>query len=121
MKVHNITKFIDRRRELRNQATEEENILWGELRNSKLGYKFRRQHSIGGYILDFYCAKKRLIIEIDGAIHESVSHKEYDKLRDKYFEELDYKVLRFKNTEVKNNLKKVINKVKNLCNGSPLS
>src|SRR3990167_3823730 len=106
-KVHNLQKFVDRRRELRNRATEEENILWPELRNSKLSYRFRRQHSFGGYILDFYCAKKRLIIEIDGDIHESVAHKEYDKLRDKYFEELDYKILRFKNSEVKNNLNKV--------------
>lgn len=121
MKVHNITKFIDRRRELRNRATEEENILWEELRNSKIGYKFRRQHSFGGYILDLYCAKKRLIIEIDGGIHQSVSHKEYDEVRDKYFEELDYKVLRFKNSEIKSNLEEVISKIKKSCDKSPLS
>lgn len=115
MKVHNIRKFIDRRRELRNQATDEENILWSELRNSKLGYKFRRQHSFGGYILDFYCAQRRLIIEIDGGIHDSIPNKEYDKLRDKYFEELDYKVLRFKNSEVKKSLDKVIKKIQKAC------
>ena len=115
MRVHSITKFIDRRRELRNRATEEESILWTELRNSKLGHKFRRQHSFGGYILDFYCAKKRMIIEIDGGIHQYVSHKEYDEVRDKYFKELDYKVLRFKNSEVKNNLDEVIKKIKQSC------
>ncbi|KKT96755.1 MAG: Leucine-tRNA ligase [Parcubacteria group bacterium GW2011_GWA2_45_15] len=111
-KVHNLQKFVDRRRELRNRATEEENILWSELRNGKLGYRFRRQHSFGGYILDFYCAKKRLIIEIDGGIHESVSNKEYDEVRDKYFKELDYKVLRFKNNDVKNCLNEVVKKIK---------
>lgn len=109
--VHNSRNLLDRRRELRKQATNEENLLWQALRDNKLGYKFRRQHSIGGYILDFYCSKKRLIIEVDGLVHEF--QKDYGKVRDKYFEELDYRVLRFKNEELVNNLEGVIDTIKN--------
>ena len=75
--------------------------------------KFRRQHSISGYILDFYCKEKRLIIEIDGEIHKKRENKEYDDVRDKYFTELNYKVLRFTNDEVENEIKEVVEKIKN--------
>jgi very-short-patch-repair endonuclease len=93
--AHNIQNLRDRRRELRRESTKTEQILWFQLRNSKLGVKFKRQHSIGGYITDFYCQKYKLIIEIDGEIHNTPKAKEYDKVRDKYFRELGYKVLRF--------------------------
>lgn len=109
MKVHNDRKFFARRRELRENATYQENILWKELRGNKLGYRFRRQHSIGGYILDFYCFRRRLIIEIDGDSHEF--NKEYDKIRDRYFTDLGYKTLRFKNEVVERNLPGVLNEV----------
>lgn len=107
MKVHNNKQFLNRRRELRRNSTAEEAILWEELRESKLGYRFRRQHSIGGYILDFYCFKERLIIEIDGDSH----NRDDDEVRDKYFSDLGYKTLRFKNSEVKSDLLKVIDKI----------
>ena len=58
--------------------------------------------------MDFYCAKKRLIIELDGKIHDKKENLEYDKIRNKYFEELDYKVLRFKNWKVDTDIKSVI-------------
>jgi len=108
--VHNLRELADRRRELRKQSTEAEKLLWQELRNNKLELKFRRQYSIGGYILDFYCSKKRLIVEIDGPIHNS--SKEYDSIRDKHFRELDYKVLRFKNNDVINRLESIIKEIK---------
>lgn len=102
MKVHNLTKLIDRRKELRKRQTPQENKLWWYLKDRRLlGFKFRRQSSIGGYILDFYCAEKRLIVEIDGEIHDNQEHRKYDELRDKYFRELDYKVLRFTNKLIK--------------------
>lgn len=110
--VHNNWKFTDRRRELRQNSTEVEKRLWFELRDMKLGPKFKRQHSIGGYITDFYCAKYKLIIELDGEIHNSEAAKEYDSIRDRYFEDLNYKVLRFLNTEVENNIEKVLEKIK---------
>ncbi len=92
--VHNNEKLKERRRELRHRSTKEEEILWSKIRNNKLGCKFKRQHSIGGYILDFYCPESRLIIEIDGASHNPKEAKGYDKNRDEYFKELSYKTIR---------------------------
>ena len=110
--VHNNERLKDRRRELRKRSTKEEEILWSKIRNNKIGYKFKRQHSIGGYILDFYCSELRLIIEIDGASHNTQEAKGYDENRDRYFKELGYITVRFLNTEIENNLKEVLNKIK---------
>lgn len=110
--VHNNQDLLDRRRDLRKNSTEAEQKLWFELRNSKLGAKFKRQHSIGGYITDFYCQKYKLIIEIDGEIHNTKEAKEYDTARDRYFKELNYKVLRFLNSDVENEMKKVLEEIK---------
>lgn len=95
---------------MRELSTPEEEILWKKLRNNKLGARFRRQHSIGGYILDFYCFKARLIIELDGKSHDF--QKEYDADRDKFFKELKYETLRIKNADVQKDLNRVIKKVK---------
>ncbi len=92
--------------------TPQEKTLWWYLKDEKLGFKFRRQHSIGSYILDFYCPKKRSIIEIDGGFHTLKESREYDRVRDKYFTELDYKVLRFLNGEIEKDIDKVITKIK---------
>ena len=112
--LHNNEKLKDRRRELRQRSTTEEEILWSKIRNSKLGYKFKRQHSIGGYILDFYCSECKLIIEIDGGSHINLEAKEYDKIRDEYFSELGYKTIRFLNIEIQTKLEKILDKIKNL-------
>lgn len=117
--IHNLRQLADRRRELRKKSTAAEMLLWNKLREKKLKYKFRRQYSIGGYILDFYCPKQRLIIELDGAIHKF--RENYDRNRDRYFEELDYKVLHFKNTEVVNDLTAVVDKIKAEFSPSPKS
>ena len=108
MKVHNSKKLLDRRKELRKFSTPEEEILWMELRNNKLGTRFRRQHSIVGYILDIYCFKARLIIELDGKSHDF--QKDYDIDRDRFFKQLNYQTLRIKNSEVQKDLNKVLNK-----------
>ena len=110
MKVHNSKKLLERRKSLRKRSTPEEEILWNELRNNKLGARFRRQHSIVGYILDFYCFKARLIIELDGSLHD----KEYDAIRDKYFKDLNYQTLRIKNSEMQKDLNNVITKIKQI-------
>jgi len=68
---------------------------------------------VGGYILDFYCKEKRLIVEIDGGIHQTKEAREYDAVRDKFLTELDYKVLRFTNNEVEKDIRKVVEKIKN--------
>ncbi len=112
VKIHNINKLLDRRKELRKNQTPQEEKLWWYLKDKRLGVKFRRQHSVSGYILDFYCKKKKLIIELDGGVHGTKEAKEYDEVRDKFFKELEYKVLRFKNSEIEKDIKKVIAKIK---------
>ena len=111
-KVHNIIKLIDRRRELRRKSTSQEDLLWRYLRNRGLGVKFKRQHSISGYVLDFYCAEKKLIVELDGKIHNKKEAREYDAVRDKFFKELGYTILRFWNSEVENNIERVLYRIK---------
>lgn len=98
-------------REMRKEPTASENILWQELRKHKLNkLKFRRQHSINKFIVDFYCREKKLIIEIDGEIHDY--QKEDDLIRQEFLEKLGYKVLRFKNKEIINDLDNVLQKIK---------
>jgi len=110
--VHNIKILFHRRKELRNKSTSEEILLWLQLKNSKTGFKFRRQHSIGGYIVDFYCPAKKLVIEIDGPQHLRQENKEYDKVRNSYFKGLNIKVIRFTNKDVSTETHAVINRIK---------
>jgi very-short-patch-repair endonuclease len=88
-------------REQRKKPTEAEAILWECLRNSRLkGYKFRRQHPAGGYILDFYCPVVRVGIEVDGGIHLEKEQVEYDRMRSNDLAELGIEVIRFWNSEI---------------------
>ncbi|HPO05968.1 MAG TPA: endonuclease domain-containing protein [Candidatus Gracilibacteria bacterium] len=105
--VHDIKEKLKSRKTLRNNPTAQEIILWSRLRIKQFGYKFRRQHSIGKYIADFYCPEKKLIIELDGWQHTLENNKKYDKERTAYFQKLGYKVLRFWNNDINNNLKGV--------------
>ena len=92
--------------ELRKELTPTERKLWAYLRGDKLGVNFRRQHAIGNFIPDFVCIEKKLIIELDGSQH--LEQEEYDEERTKYFESLDYKVIRFWNNDVTKNMDGVI-------------
>jgi very-short-patch-repair endonuclease len=85
-------------RELRTSPTPAEHALWQRLRGKQLGVKFRRQHTIGPFIVDFYAGDARLIIEVDGPVHEA--QKEYDAMRQACLESLGYRVLRFTNAQV---------------------
>ncbi|GHA25809.1 endonuclease domain-containing protein [Oceanisphaera arctica] len=97
------------RRRLRHELTAPEQRLWRRLRAGQLGIKFRRQHGIGPFIADFYCARLKLVIEIDGDSHfvdgEALRH---DKQRDDYFYSLNIRVLRFTNREVMANIDGVL-------------
>jgi isoleucyl-tRNA synthetase len=96
----------------RKNPTPAEDILWQQLRGKKLeGYKFRRQHQIGDFIVDFICLEKRLIVEVDGGYHNKSDAIEYDKLRTQFFSFYGYKVIRFKNEEVIGDIESVLNKV----------
>ena len=92
--------------ELRKERTPAERKLWAVIRNDQLGVNFRRQHAIGHYIPDFVCIEKKLIIELDGSQH--IEQAEYDTERTKYFETLGYKVIRFWNNQIMNNINSVI-------------
>lgn len=97
----------DKARELRMYSTEAEKLMWNNLRNRKLGYKFVRQLVIDEkYIVDFVCAEKRIILEIDGGQH---CDNEQDKLRDEYLQNMGYRVIRLWNNEVLNNIDGCLN------------
>jgi very-short-patch-repair endonuclease len=110
--LKNKSKLLPRRRELRRKQTKQEEILWQLIRNRKLGVKFRRQYSIGGYVLDFYCPELKLVIEIDGNQHLKQEGILYDKKRTDFLRVLDCKILRFRNIELEENLEKVLSKIK---------
>ncbi len=88
-----------------------EALLWSKLKGSQTGFKFRRQHGIGKYIIDFYCPIKKLAIEIDGDSHFTDEAKNNDFGRDQYLESLGIKVLRYNNKEVIKNINGVISKM----------
>ena len=111
-RLHNKQVFYERRKALRNNATPQEIKLWQYLQQSWQGYKFRRQHSVGPYIVDFYCPKKKLVIEIDGNQHGQADAREYDQERDQYLQALEITVLRFWNHEVNTNLPGVLLKIR---------
>ncbi len=102
------------RQRLKEKMTPAENILWEYLRNKKLGVKFRRQHIIDFYIPDFVALSINLIIEIDGGIHKKQIIK--DKERTRRLEILGFKVIRFTNHEVENDIENVINRIKEVIN-----
>ena len=93
---------------LRKNMTDAETFLWTYLKQGIEGLKFRRQHPIGLYIADFYCHKAKLIVEIDGSIHELKEISENDKSRQTDLEKWGYSVLRFTNEQVMNDLQKII-------------
>lgn len=93
-----------RAKELREQMTFSEQILWEKVRAGKLnGLKFRRQHPAGKYILDFYCHEFKLVIELDGEIHSDKDQIERDKGRSEDLIDMGMSILRFRNDEIINN------------------
>nr|WP_246525458.1 endonuclease domain-containing protein [Geomobilimonas luticola] len=100
-----------RRKDLRNGATPAEKKLWSALQQNQLGYKFRRQHSAGYYILDFYCPSARLAIELDGDSHFTEEAIAYDKERTAFLNALNIRVIRFLNSDVFDNLEEVCNQI----------
>ena len=101
--------IMHRAGELRNEATPAERKLWAYIRNEQLGVKFRRQHAIGNYVPDFVCVKKKLIIELDGGQH--TEQAEYDNERTKFLESQGYKVIRFWNKDVMNDINGIIRNI----------
>ncbi|MBO5280707.1 MAG: endonuclease domain-containing protein [Clostridia bacterium] len=99
-------ELLPNARELRKNMTKEEKHLWYDFLRS-YPVRFMRQRVIGRYIVDFYCAEAKLIIELDGSEHYTVEAKEYDKKRTEFLEEYGLKVIRFPNTEIHSNFEGV--------------
>ena len=101
---------LERAKELRREMTPAEKILWQEVRAKKLGVRFRRQQVIQGFIVDFYCHRAGLVVEVDGDVHDL--QKEEDERREKVLRELGLRVVRFRNDEVVSELSTVVRKIK---------
>lgn len=112
-RLNNIKPLKDRRKTLRNDLTSAEATLWKYLQHRKLdGRKFRRQHSFGNYILDFYCPEEKLAIELDGTQHFTEGGRRYDELRTAYLEAYGIMVVRFENCKVFENIDDVLKIIK---------
>ena len=106
------TTLLEQARELRKNQTTAEKIFWEVVRGKRfLGLKFRRQHQIGNYIVDFYCHSEKLVIELDGEIHNEPQQKERDRQRDEYLKSLGHRVLRFTNQQIFNDLETVLDSI----------
>lgn len=106
----NAPKMKLRRQKLRREATESEKIIWEELKQSQLGVKFIRQYSIKNWVVDFYCPEQKLVIEVDGDVHESTQIA--DKHRDRFLMSMGMRVIRVKNEEIVDNIGEVVEKIK---------
>ncbi len=107
----------DYREDLKDHQTDAELLLWKYLRNKYTGHKIRRQHVIGGFIADFACLSKKVVIKIDGRIHKF--QKEQDDIRTKHLNNLGYEVIRFTNDEVLNSPETVVEFINDFLNKQP--
>lgn len=117
--IHDRPDKKDQRRALRQQMTPAEATLWRALKGEQLGgYRFRRQHSIGPYIVDFYCPAVRLIVELDGAGHFTASGSRADDERSHYLQRLNFRILRIENRMVWSAFSKVLEAILAACHQS---
>ena len=99
-------------REMRQSPTPAENILWTRIRNRQLnGAKFRRQHAIDRFVVDFACLERHLIIEVDGEIHDLPDQKDYDVERQTFLEGCGFRILRFANRDVLDSIDSVLDRI----------
>ena len=112
-------RLIEEAKRMRKEPTDAEAALWELLRDKKLGDKFRRQHLIDDFIVDFVCLSKNLVIEVDGGYHNDLTQKEYDQQRTLYLNEKGFKVIRFTNEEVLGNTEAVLTKIKDILVNTP--
>jgi very-short-patch-repair endonuclease len=101
----------EKRRKLRKEMTYCERIVWIHLKKKQLGYRFLRQYSVDHYVIDFYCPKLKLTVEIDGDVHDLPDQKRYDAKRQKYLETFRIKFVRVTNEEFLGNPDKAFRKI----------
>ena len=105
---------------MRKNPTEAEKVLWEALRAKGLGVKFRQQHIIEDFIVDFYCNEYKVTVEVDGGYHDEADQMKSDAERTARLNELGYTELRFTNEEILCDLDRVLNTIKTFCSGTPL-
>ncbi len=113
--IHNQRYYKDIRKDLRNSPTKAEELLWIKLKKNQIGYKFRRQHSIGHFIIDFYCPQVQLAIEIDGETHDDQKVLLKDKEKESYLKKEYIHLKRISAMDVKENVEGVVLKIKEWC------
>ena len=102
-------ELMQRAKMLRQEATEAECVFWEAVRGRRCGgLKFRRQHAVGQFILDFWCPERRLVVELDGGIHERADVAAHDREREEWIQRYGVCILRFRNEEVLTNLEAVL-------------
>jgi very-short-patch-repair endonuclease len=105
-------KYVVAARNLRQELTAAEKIMWESLRGKRLnGLKFRRRHPYEHYVLDFFCVEHQLVVELDGSVHNLPDQIEHDEERTKFLNERGLKIIRFKNVEVEKNLPDVLRRI----------
>ncbi len=114
-KINNRRKFQPYRQNLRNNITKSEVVLWKFIKGDRLGCRFRRQYGIGNFILDFYCPKLKLAIEVDGITHAEESVFIKDQKKQKYLENLGITVKRYNSNEIFNNLENILTDLEVAC------
>lgn len=108
-KIYNKSSEKEKRRTLRLNMPKSEILLWAKIRGRQVkGYKFRRQYSVGRYVIDFYCPGAKLAIEVDGDSHFQEGAEKYDKERQQYMESCGIRFLRFTNLDVQENMDEVL-------------
>ena len=114
--LHVNSTTLARARELRKRMTDSEARLWLRLRNKQAGgYRFRRQHPFGPFILDFYCPECRVAVEVDGDAHDNSDQSSRDQRRDQYLERRAVRVLRVPATAVQHRLERVVDWIESRC------
>ena len=110
----------ERAKQFRKNPTPQEKLLWQSLRRRRLGgYYFRRQYVIDPFIVDFCCVKVRVVVELEGSVHDQ--QREYDHHRSVWLQDRGYTVLRFSNSEVEKNLELVLGKIMRVCEDSKVA
>lgn len=113
-KHYNKKSEQEKRRVLRREMTYCEKLVWLHLRKKQLGYRFLRQYSVDYYVIDFYCPKLKLAVEIDGDVHNQPDQKEYDAKRQKYLESFGITFIRITNEEFLGNPNMAFQKIKDV-------
>lgn len=114
-KIFNYKNQKPIRQKLRKSMPKGEIVLWNRLKNNKIGYKFRRQQGINNYVVDIYCSKLKLGIEVDGKTHDYPDQIPYDSKRQKYLESLGINIKHFDSDDIFNDLDYVLEQIKCLC------